>query len=129
MRRIYVLIAIASIGFVFMACKKKPNETDPPISFDTDVDVVNISFTDRFNYAVRLTSPMPLFGIKVGATAKEEVSGQIVEQEFPLYSNNVQTSLYVKNLPRQKWVIVTIKACSFRDSLNCSTKSFKVVYK
>ena len=129
MKRIVVLMLIGIMGIAYLGCKKKSADIEPPIAFEMDADLVNVSFSDRFNFAVRITSAMPLFGVKVGSTAKEEISGQVVEQELPLYSNTAQAGQFIKNLPRQKWVIVTVKVSSFRDTLNCATKTFKVVYK
>lgn len=109
--------------------KKSPKEVEESIKYETDALETNISNADKFIFNANLLSAMPSYGIKLTLTAKEEVSGSNLSQDEPIVSKGSQTALNVKGLPEQKWVVATIKVCSAKDSTNCVSKSFRVVYK
>ncbi len=83
----------------------------------------------KFTFTVKLLSVMPSNGIKLSVNAKEEGSGVTLDQDAFLISKGTQTALNVKGLPKQKWVLATVKVCSAKDTSNCVSKTFKVVFK
>jgi hypothetical protein len=125
----FPLLLIAVSVFLY-SCKKGPaKEVEEAIRFETDATDQNISNADKFIFTAKLLSTMPSNGIKLSITAKEEVSGSDIGQDAPFVSKGAQTALNVKGLPKQKWVVATIKVCSAKDTANCVSKSFRVVYK
>jgi hypothetical protein len=123
-------LLLISVSVFLYSCNKGPvKEVEEPIRYETDALDVNISNADKFVFTAKLLSTMPSNGIKLSITAKEEVSGSDIGQDAPLVSKGAQTALNVKGLPKQKWVIATIKVSSAKDTANFVTKSFRVVYK
>lgn len=123
-------LLLISVSVLLYSCTKGPvKEVEEPISYETDALDVNISNSDKFIFTAKLLSAMPSNGIKLSITAKEEVSGSDLSQDAPIVSKGPQTALNVKGLPKQKWVVATVKVCSAKDTLNCVSKSFRVVYK
>jgi len=123
-------LLLMTVGVVMFSCTKGPaKEVEEPIKYETDALDVNISNADKFIFIAKLLSTMPSNGIKLSITAKEEVSGSDIGQDAPFVSKGPQSALNVKGLPKQKWVIATIRVCSAKDTTNCVSKSFRVVYK
>jgi hypothetical protein len=125
----FPLLLISVSVFLFSCEKKSPKEVEESIKYETDALETNISNADKFIFTAKLLSAMPSNGIKLTVTAKEEVSGSNLGQDEPIVSKGSQTALNVKGLPKQKWVVATIKVCSAKDSTNCVSKSFRVVFK
>jgi len=127
---INIVFFLSLQGIVLSSCKKgAPKEVEEAIRFETDATDQNISNADKFIFTAKLLSAMPSNGIKLSITAKEEISNTDLPQDPPFVSKGSQTALNVKGLPKQKWVIATVKVCSAKDTLNCVSKSFKIVYK
>lgn len=126
----YCLVFLLILQATFSGCTKStPKEVEEGIKFETDATDQNISNADKFIFTAKLLSAMPSNGIKLSITAKEEISNTDLPQDPPFVSKGSQTALNVKGLPKQKWVIATVKVCSAKDTLNCVSKSFKIVYK
>ncbi len=125
----FPLLLISVTVLLFSCEKKSPKEVEEAIKYETDALETNICNADKFVFTTKLLSKMPSNGIKLSVTAKEEVSGSNLSQDEPIVSKGTQTALNVKGLPKQKWVVATIKVCSAKDSSNCVTKTFKVVFK
>ena len=123
-------LLLITVSVVLFSCEKKaPKEVEEAIKYETDAIETNICNADKFIFTAKLLSKMPSNGIKLTVTAKEEVSGSNLAQDEPIVSKGTQTAMNVKGLPKQKWVVATIKVCSAKDSTNCVSKSFRVVYK
>jgi hypothetical protein len=123
-------LLLITVSVVLFSCEKKtPKEVEEAIKYETDAIETNICNADKFIFTAKLLSKMPSNGIKLTVTAKEEVSGSNLGQDEPIVSKGTQTAMNVKGLPKQKWVVATIKVCSAKDSTNCVSKSFRVVYK
>ena len=127
---IKLFVSVAVISIIMAACKKSSiKEKEEGIKFETDALESNICSADKFTFTVKLLSVMPSSGIKLLVNAKEEGSGLSLDQDAFLISKGTQTALNVKGLPKQKWVLATVKVCSAKDTSNCITKTFKVVFK
>jgi len=127
---ICLFVSIAMISLFMAACKKSSlKEKEEGIKFETDALESNICSADKFTFTVKLLSVMPLNGIKLSVIAKEEGSGLSLDQDPFLISKGTQTAMNVKGLPKQKWVLATVKVCSVKDTSNCASKTFKVVFK
>ena len=127
---ICLFVSIAMISLFMVACKKGSiKEKEEGIKFETDALESNICSADKFTFTVKLLSVMPSNGIKLSVNAKEEGSGLSLDQDAFLISKGTQTALNVKGLPKQKWVLATVKVCSAKDTSNCVSKTFKVVFK
>jgi hypothetical protein len=127
---IKIVFFLSLQGIFLCSCEKKtPKEVEEAIKFETDAIDQNICNADKFIFTTKLLSKMPSNGIKLSITAKEEISNTDLPQDPPLVSNGSQTAMNVKGLPKQKWVIATVKVCSAKDTLNCVSKSFKIVFK
>jgi hypothetical protein len=112
------------------ACNKGIlKEKEEGIKFETDSLESNICSADKFTFTVKLLSVMPSNGINLSVNAKEEGSGLSLDQDAFLISKGIKTALNVKGLPKQKWVLATVKVCTAKDTNNCVTKTFKVVFK
>lgn len=118
------------VSNLFVSCTKgEANEIEEAIRFEYDALETNISNGETFVFTVKLLSAMPSIGVKMELNAKEELSGTVISQDASVVSKGIQTSLSVKNLPRQKWVVVTVNVCSEKTATNCVSKTFKVVFK
>lgn len=127
---IKLFVSVAVISIIMTACKKGSiKEKEEGIKFETDALESNICSADKFTFTVKLLSAMPSNGIKLVVNAKEEGSGLSIDQDAFLISKGTQTALNVKGLPKQKWVVATVKVCSAKDTSNCASKTFKVVFK
>ncbi len=127
---IKLFVSVAVISIIMTACKKGSiKEKEEGIKFETDALESNICSADKFTFTVKLLSVMPSNGIKLIVNAKEEGSGLSIDQDAFLISKGTQTALNVKGLPKQKWVLATVKVCSAKDTSNCVSKTFKVVFK
>ena len=124
------IVCLAMISLFMGACTKgSVKEKEEGIKFETDALESNICSADKFTFTVKLLSVMPSNGIKLYVNAKEEGSGATLDQDAFLISKGTQTALNVKGLPKQKWVLATVKVCSAKDTSNCISKTFKVVFK
>jgi hypothetical protein len=124
------IVCLAMIALFMGACTKgNVNEKEEGIKFETDALETNICSADKFTFTVKLLSLMPSNGIKLSVNAKEEGSGLTIDQDAFLISKGTQTAMNVKGLPKQKWVLATVKVCSAKDTSNCVSKTFKVVFK
>lgn len=124
------IVCLAMIALLMGSCSKgSVKEKEEGIKFETDALESNICSADKFTFTVKLLSVMPSNGIKLLVNAKEEGSGLSLDQDAFLISKGTQTALNVKGLPKQKWVLATVKVCSAKDTSNCITKTFKVVFK
>ena len=127
---IKLFLSIAVISLIMAACKKGSiKEKEEGIKFETDALESNICSADKFTFTVKLLSVMPSNGIKLSVNAKEEGSGVFIDQDAFLISKGTQTAMNVKGLPKQKWVLATVKVCSAKDTSNCVSKTFRVVFK
>ncbi|MEY4604372.1 MAG: hypothetical protein RIT43_1664 [Bacteroidota bacterium] len=115
--------------FYSSCTKDEIKAIEDAISFEFDALETNVSNAESFSFTVKLLSAMPADGVKLEINAKEELSGTLLNQNASIVSKGVQTMLSVKNLPRQKWVIVTVNVCSTKTPSNCVSKTFKVVFK
>jgi len=136
--KILLIICLIISSFLLSSCKKNDNAgstvvspTEPSIIFEIDASAANLSPSSIFDFNVKLTSSMPTAqGIKIDITAVEEVSGLSVSPQNPTTtSKNPNIALSVINLPRQKWVAVTVKVASVATMTNNASKTFSVVYK
>jgi hypothetical protein len=124
------IVCLAMIALFMGSCTKgSVKEKEEGIKFETDALESNICSADKFTFTVKLLSVMPSNGIKLSVNAKEEGSGVTLDQDVSLVSKGTQTALNVKGLPKQKWVLATVKVCSAKDTSNCISKTFKVVFK
>lgn len=110
------------------SCQKE--EVEESLNFDIDASAVVINPSNTYDFNVILKSKMPQAGISIEITAVEEVSGQVVLPQVPLLTTTQNTTkTLVKSLPRQKWVLVTVKVTSIKVNTNTSFKTFRVIYK
>lgn len=124
------ILVLGMLTFAYSSCMKQElNQIEDAIKFEYDALGSNISNGDKFVFTLKLLSAMPTDGVKLDISAKEELTGTVVSQDASVVSKAVQTALSVKNLPQQKWVVVTVTVCSVKTPTNCVTKTFKVVFK
>lgn len=130
----YVMLLVCVL--TFFSCKKKttptptPTPTEENIAFDLNTGATVNHTASNFDFQVTLRSKMPTKGIKIDVTASEEATGTAVTpQPSAINSSTSVTNASVQNLPRQKWVITTVKVTSLSTATNSATQTFKVVYK
>lgn len=113
---------------LLFSCEK--DEVEESINFDLDASAVIINPSNNFEFNVILKSKMPKSGIKIEVTAVDEVSGTEIAPQLPSFNTSQATmKTLVKSLPRQKWVVVTVKVSSVKTSINNSSKTFRIIYK
>jgi hypothetical protein len=124
------IVCLAMFSQFMVSCSKgSVKEKEEGIKFETDALESNICSADKFSFTVKLLSVMPSNGIKLSVNAKEEGSGLSLDQDAFLISKGTKTAMNVKGLPKQKWVLATVKVCSAKDTSNCVSKTFRVVFK
>lgn len=130
----YLILICFFVGIV--SCGKKstptpiPTPTEENIAFDLNTGATVNHTASNFDFQVTLRSKMPTKGIKIEVTASEEATGTAVTpQPSAINSSTSVTSASVQNLPRQKWVVTTVKVTSLSTGTNSATQTFKVIYK
>ena len=124
---IYILLISAIIS-----CGKKPPapEVEENIVFEQNAGQAAISTGSSYDFKVTMKSKLPKAGIRIEISAVEEAGGAAVTpQPAPITTTTLSADCSVQNLPRQKWVITTVKITSASTSSNTSTQTFRVVYK
>jgi len=117
---------------ILLGCGKKPPapEVEENVVFELNASQAAISTNSSYDFKVTMKSKLPKAGIRIEVSAAEEAGGAAVTpQPAPVTTMAATADLYVQNLPRQKWVIATIKVTSVSTSTNTSTQTFRVVYK
>jgi hypothetical protein len=117
------LTYILLIG-ICLSCGKKPPapEVEENIVFELNAAQAAISTSSSYTFTVAMKSKLP--------KAAEEAGGAAVTpQNAPINALTASTDVTVQNLPRQKWVVVTVKVISISTATNTSTQTFRVVYK
>ncbi|MEO0065466.1 MAG: hypothetical protein RI983_792 [Bacteroidota bacterium] len=114
-----------------ISCSKKTApEVEENISFQLNTGAVITSAGSNQEFKVTLSSKMPKSGIKIDITAAEEATGiPVIPQSSAISSSSIVTDCLVQNLPRQKWVVTTVKVSSANTPSNNVTQTFKIVYK
>ena len=127
----YSLFYLVMVCLV-MACGKKPPapEVEENVVFELNAAQAAISTSSSYDFKVTMRSKLPKAGIRIEISAAEEAGGAAVTpQPAPITATALSTDCSVQNLPRQKWVIATVKITSVSTSTNTSTQTFRVVYK
>lgn len=117
---------------ILLSCGKKPPapEVEENVVFELNASQAAISTNSSYDFKVTMKSKLPKAGIRIELSAAEEAGGAAVTpQPAPVITTEATTDLSVQNLPRQKWVIATVKVTSVSTSTNTSTQTFRVVYK
>ncbi|MFC4232454.1 hypothetical protein ACFOW1_11160 [Parasediminibacterium paludis] len=129
MTRLFFILSIICMTMLTGCIKTAVNGSDP-IVFTTDASASNISVASSFQFKVTITSRIGYSGLSVAVTAVEEVSGLSVLPQPPSFKTNItDNSTSVINLPRQKWVVTTIKVTDLYNANNTASKTFRVIYK
>ncbi len=122
-----VLLTVAIGG-----CRKAAtsNRSDI-IDFTIDAAATNITVTSNFGVNIQIHSFInPLGGIKVESIAMEEITSGVISPQAPDFITKISANnTSIINLPRQKWVIATIKLTDIADAGNTATRVFRVIYK
>ena len=125
------LTYILLIG-ICLSCGKKPPapEVEENIVFELNAGQAAISTSSSYTFNVAMKSKLPKAGVRIELSAAEEFGGAAVTpQNAPINALTASTNVTVQNLPRQKWVIATVKVTSISTATNTSTQTFRVVYK
>lgn len=123
-------MALASCGKKTTPTPPAPTPTEENISFDLNTGATVTQAAANYDFQVTLRSKMPTKGIKIEVTASEEVGGAAVTpQPAAINSTTSVTTASVQNLPRQKWVIVTVRVTSLNTATNTAVQTFKIIFK
>lgn len=117
---------------ILLGCGKKPPapEVEENVVFELNASQAAISTNSNYDFKLTMRSKLPKAGIRIELSATEEAGGAAVTpQPAPVTTTAATADLSVQNLPRQKWVIATVKVTSVSTSTNTSTQTFRVVYK
>lgn len=129
MKHILLYLAIFSI---ITGCSKKGStpEKEENVVFELNTGQAAISSSSSYTFNVAMKSKLPKAGVRIELSAAEEAGGAAVTpQNGPINAVTASTDVSVQNLPRQKWVIATVKVTSISTATNTSTQTFRVVYK
>lgn len=123
-----IILFLATIAFV--SCTKKGAAPEENIAFELSSGSAIVNASNSFSFQITLKSKVPDSGVKIEVSAVEELAGTAVTPQPPsLTSTSATISSGVQNLPRQKWVVTSVKVSSVATPSNTATKTFRIVYK
>lgn len=126
MKRIVLYVLLSS---VLVGCKKNKIEVEENVVFETNASAAIINTASTFDLKVTIKSKIPSQGLKIAVTSIEEASGIAVVQPAPITIFTSTGNITLQNLPRQKWVSVTVNVSSIRTISNAASQTFKIIYK
>lgn len=126
MRNCLLLLSLLVIN----GCSKSKIEVEENIIFELSAGSAIIHTSNAYDVKLTMKSKLPSTGVRVETSATEETSGTPITPQAAAYTlTTASTSLTVQNLPRQKWVIVQVKASSIKTPTNSSSQSFRIIFK
>jgi hypothetical protein len=134
MRHAFLSFSILFCSIILLAvtgCKKNHSSQPAEDNLRISIDAGSYEFSPAsdFNFNLTVESAMPPAGVWIIAEVKAETDNQLYLQAPSIETTNKTTKITLRNLPRQKICISTIKVTSKNTSTNTATTSFRVVYK
>lgn len=125
-----LLICLLIFAVATSCSKKVAPEIEENISFELNTGAVIVSSGSSQAFKVTMKSKIPKAGIKIDISAAEEATGTpVVPQTSTVSSSTSITDCLVQNLPRQTWVVATVKVTSSSTLTNTASQTFRVVFK
>ena len=118
MKKYLTCMLIVVVG---LSCGKKESTPviEENIQFDLNVSQAAISMGSTYNFRATLRSKLPRSGVRIEVSAVEESGGAAVTpQPAPITATTATADLTLQNLPRQKWVIATVRVTSANTATN-----------
>lgn len=112
-------------------CKKETTaKVEESLIFEMSGGITAVSTKANYDFQVVMKSAVPTEGVRIDISAVEEIGGSVVSPQSPSFIvTGTNTNASVLNLPRQRWVVATVKLSSVKTLTNTSTQSFRVIFK
>lgn len=124
----YIILFLTTIAF--LSCTKKGATPEENIAFDLNSGAAVVNASNAYTFQINLKSKVPDSGVKIDVSAVEELAGTAVTPQPPsITSTSATISAAVQNLPRQKWVVASVRVSSIGTPTNAATQTFRIVYK
>ena len=128
MKKVLVYLVLITL---WGSCKKETNtKAEESLIFEMSAGTTAISTKANYDFEVVMRSAVPAQGVRIDVSAVEEIGGSVVSPQSPsIIVTGTNTNASVLNLPRQRWVVATVKLTSVKTLTNTTTQSFRVIFK